>query len=628
MGRLSKLMVVEDDDTHFERLRSVLSSQPVSLIRVHSGDDRWRHLDGAVDVLLLTVSSLTDVYEIDQVSGSIPIVVMTGQQDQELALIGLARGAVGHLFRESIDADSLMRTLRYSIERFRVQRSLLETQANYKVLFANIPVPKWVYDEMTLRFLAVNDAAVETYGYSEAEFLSMSVRDLLIEEDLRRGLEELGRTIDRGALPPEGVVAENAVRHRVRSGAIIDIEVASSHLSFEGRPAIFCAISDVTARRRAEARLAAQHAVTRVFAEAEDLSRAGPQILQAIGESLGWDLGVLWLMDRVTRGLHCISLWKGHRVFAPDSERLTRSARLSPREGIPGTVWAGRSLRWFGDLKDDPTERIAAAHREGFRSALAVPVGEGIPRGVLEFLTRESRAPEPDVIALVETVGTQLGLFLERKEATADLREREVRLSAILRSSLDSIILMDHRGLITEFNDSAERVFGFTRDEAVGRLLADLIIPPDQRKSHSEGLRRFHETGEEHVIGKRIERTALRADGSTFPIELTVTAMDLPGPAMFVGSIRDLTTQKQATAALRVSEGKYRQLLEQASDGIAVADAQGRLETVNPRMCQLLAQEEKDLVGLRFVDLIDLEEGGAGALDAVVPGESVLVDGS
>jgi two-component system, LuxR family, sensor kinase FixL len=133
----------------------------------------------------------------------------------------------------------------------------------------------------------------------------------------------------------------------------------------------------------------------------------------------------------------------------------------------------------------------------------------------------------------------------QRLRAQRLIAESEEKKSAVLRSTLDSIITMDKDGYVTEFNPAAERAFGYTRKEAIGCLLANLIVPERFREAHRSGLARYVATGEAHVIGQRLELPALRKDGSEFMSELTITRSDFEGELMFTGVLRDITSRKQ-----------------------------------------------------------------------------------
>jgi len=139
------------------------------------------------------------------------------------------------------------------------------------------------------------------------------------------------------------------------------------------------------------------------------------------------------------------------------------------------------------------------------------------------------------------------------------LRDSEARKDAVLRTALDAVITMSHDGTITEFNPSAEAMFGYERHEVMGRPLAELIIPERFREAHRQGLARLVSSGESKVMGRRIEIAALRRDGTEFPVEIAITRIPLVGAPTFTGYIRDLTERKQAEDKLRESEEQLRQ---------------------------------------------------------------------
>jgi PAS domain S-box-containing protein len=136
-----------------------------------------------------------------------------------------------------------------------------------------------------------------------------------------------------------------------------------------------------------------------------------------------------------------------------------------------------------------------------------------------------------------------------RKRAEAALRESEARRAAVMEAALDAVVLMDARGVITDFNPAAERTFGCTRDAAVGRLLADVIIPPALRERHRSALARYLVTGEARILGKRVEMPACRSDGTEFPAEVTIVRIRADGPPVFTGYIRDVSERRRAAEA-------------------------------------------------------------------------------
>lgn len=135
-------------------------------------------------------------------------------------------------------------------------------------------------------------------------------------------------------------------------------------------------------------------------------------------------------------------------------------------------------------------------------------------------------------------------------EAEAARRRSEARNAAIIESALDCIITIDADGRVVEFNPAAEKTFGYTRGYALGREMAELIVPPSQREQHRRGLERHLSTGESRILDQRLELDAMRADGSEFPSELSITRIAHDGPPMFTGYLRDITERKQAEEQL------------------------------------------------------------------------------
>jgi PAS domain S-box-containing protein len=171
--------------------------------------------------------------------------------------------------------------------------------------------------------------------------------------------------------------------------------------------------------------------------------------------------------------------------------------------------------------------------------------------------TREGRLLDVEIAAHTLEFRGLAAVFVvvhdvtERKRAEAALRRSEARHRAILEAATDCIITMDGDGRVCEFNPAAERTFGYRRDAALGRPLAELIIPPDLRQAHRDGLARHRSTGERTVSGRRIEMRAVRADGREFPVELAITKIQGDGEELYTGYLRDITERKESEDALR-----------------------------------------------------------------------------
>ncbi|MCW9012851.1 MAG: EAL domain-containing protein [Gammaproteobacteria bacterium] len=140
--------------------------------------------------------------------------------------------------------------------------------------------------------------------------------------------------------------------------------------------------------------------------------------------------------------------------------------------------------------------------------------------------------------------------FDDSNRAYIALGENEARTRSILSTSLDAIITIDSSNIITDWNRQAENIFGWPRSDAIGKDLADLIIPPQYREQHRKGIATFLETGEGRVINQRMEVSALKSDGTEFPIELTIAPIIIEGQPAFSSFIRDISEQKKAAVQI------------------------------------------------------------------------------
>jgi PAS domain S-box-containing protein len=209
-----------------------------------------------------------------------------------------------------------------------------------------------------------------------------------------------------------------------------------------------------------------------------------------------------------------------------------------------------------------------------------------------------------DVTACEDPSGSEP--FGEEQSAaglSSGARQRE-----ILDAALDCVISIDDRGRITYFNKSAERTFGYQASEAIGRDLAAAIIPPGLRDAHRRGLAQYLETGETKILGRRLELTAMRADGSEFPAELTVTKIEAPGRPAFIGFVRDITERLQAEEELRSARDRLESVAaEQASlRRVATLVAQ---QTTPDELFAAVAQEVARVLGVRSISVIRYDPG-------------------
>jgi PAS domain S-box-containing protein len=196
--------------------------------------------------------------------------------------------------------------------------------------------------------------------------------------------------------------------------------------------------------------------------------------------------------------------------------------------------------------------------------------------------------------------------------------ERVINMAeAVVAASADCVVVIDAAGRVVEFNPAAEATFGYPRDDALGRELAELIVPPHLRERHRRALARCVETGEGTILGRPVEFVGMRAGGSEFPVEITVAA--LPGAELFVGFVRDITARQ------REQEGRrwLAAVVDQAEDGVLTKDQQGLITSWNPGAQRLYGYRAEEVLGRSIRLLIPPHKAGEERriLDQIVRGE-------
>jgi PAS domain S-box-containing protein len=205
---------------------------------------------------------------------------------------------------------------------------------------------------------------------------------------------------------------------------------------------------------------------------------------------------------------------------------------------------------------------------------------------------------------MLQFVSTQVEAAIDRTRAEQALRASESRLKAILHSALDAHVAMDETGRVTTWNQQAESLFGWAEREVLGQLLADIIVPQAQREAHAAGLRRFLATGDGPILNQRIELTALRRDGSEFPVELAVAPVRVGSSWLFSAFVRDITARRAADEALRSSEKKFGSAFQAHPSPMAIATlADARWVDVNESLLRLFGMKRDETIGRKGNEL-------------------------
>jgi PAS domain S-box-containing protein len=187
-------------------------------------------------------------------------------------------------------------------------------------------------------------------------------------------------------------------------------------------------------------------------------------------------------------------------------------------------------------------------------------------------------------------------------------------LRLLLETTLDAVVVMNSVGTVADWNGRATETFGWSRQEAIGRNMAELIIPERYRDAHLGGLRRFLETGEGKVLGRRVEFFGLRKTGEEFPVELSISSIHDQSGVWFVGCLRDITARKAALEAIKNSERQFQLLVQGVKDcAIYMLDPKGLVSSWNSGAERIKGYRAEEIVGEHFSCFYTEEDARNGA---------------
>ncbi len=402
-----------------------------------------------------------------------------------------------------------------------VDETLRDDEARYSLLFNSGNDAVFVYhlspEGVPSKFVEVNDVACQRLGYTREELSELSLLDIsLLEEgiDVRGNIERL--------LAERHVLIE--ATHVGKDGRRIPVEINAMLFELNGRPAVMSIARDITGRKQAEEALRDSEERYRM------LVNLAPDIIYRLNEDgkiafispsvrqLGYDPGEL-----VGRPFEEI-------VHPDDSGKATNGfveRRVSERAMKDVEI---RLLAKAGEARD-----YAVIYRAVSLSA----------RGLWDVPDDQIKQPDKSFLYTQGIARDITG----RKRAEEALRESEARFRSVSQSAIDAIISADSQTNIVFCNASAQRMFGYTEDEMLGRPLA-VLIPERFRDAHGQAMRRLRSAVESRLIGEMTEWVGLRQDGSEFSVESSLATWEAGGEAFYSAIMRDITERRQAEWAL------------------------------------------------------------------------------
>jgi PAS domain S-box-containing protein len=341
------------------------------------------------------------------------------------------------------------------------------------------------------------------FGWSAEDAIGRGLAETIIpprhHEAHRRGVERYLATGEKRILNQR--IEITALR---RDGVEFPVELTVA-AARAGHDTVFSAfIRDLTERRRAERRIATEHAVTRILAESHTLDDAAPRILHAIGSGLGWSVGVFWIIDAEAESLRVVGTWHADGAGIAEFLELTRRTHFTRSTGLPGRVWQSGRPAWVVDVvRESSFPRRASAEQNGLHGALAFPVRAGSEvLGIIEFFHHDVLEPDDALLTAVEVIGGDIGESVRRVRAEEErdralaamaainrqLAERTTEAEAANHAKSEFLANMSH-----ELRTPMNAIIGYTdlMDAGIGGPLTDA------QKDH---LRRIRSSSR-HLLG-------------------------------------------------------------------------------------------------------------------------------
>ncbi len=492
-------------------------------------------------------------------------------------------------------------------ERERLERALAQAhegarvfEERYRVLFEDNPNPMLIFDVQSLSILAANEAAQRYYGYTRQEMTGMTIDRLQTPESLP--------LLHRSSAMNEKY-RRKIGRHRRKDGSVVDVEVTSHALRFEGRTARLVLVRDVTESLALQRRTTVQYATARILSESSTLDEALRRVNQAVCGILGWSAGLAWRLDLSSDTLRLANLWMRSPSQAERFEQLCRKISYARGSGLPGRVLKTGCALASGDVAKGPAWRRAPhAARQGFRSQLAVPIaGRDVAFGVLEYFSDEAVTVDEKVVELLETLGRQIGQFIERKRAEESLKREQAQRQEIFDIMPAMIWFKDTENRIVSCNKAAAESLDMTPQEMAGRSVYELY--PEDGASYYQHDLDVIKTGKPKlgIIEQLPMAGGERRWVQTDKIPRRNEAGDITG--VLVSSF-DITERKKIEDVLRESERAQRDFVANVSHEFRtpVAAIRGFAETL--RAGALEDRRNR----LRFVRIIERHAERLGRL--------------
>ncbi|HZF01119.1 MAG TPA: PAS domain S-box protein [Methylomirabilota bacterium] len=457
-------------------------------------------------------------------------------------------------------------------DRWRAQEELRDSERQYRLLFQSNPNPMWVFDLESQAFLEVNEAAIQTYGYSREEFLAMTIADI-------RPPEKNGH---RKTIVPDNAGRGLIWRHVCKDGSFIDAEVIWSPMVFRQHFAALTMAVDVTERRQAEHRNSAFSKLSHRLGSVTTASEAAMIICEAADTLFRWSDFALDLYDTARDQVHSllnITTVEGQRTEIPPSPQPKTANALIRR-----VIEKGAELLTAKEAGEFAAATMLAPITKGDRVI-----------GVLLIQNHRPGSYSQSDLEMLQTLADQCSGALERVRAEQGLRESQQRFRDLFENSPDAIFVEDLDGMVLDANFTACVLHGMTRDQLIGKSAIDDLVPPHRRETARTDFQKLADGKLSWVEGE-----SLTVGGRTVPVEVRAGRIEYDGKPALLLHVRDITERRASLAAVESSEALFRSVWENSVDGMRLTDESGIVVAVNDSYCKLMGMEAAMLEGKPF----------------------------
>ncbi|SMO35918.1 PAS domain S-box protein [Gracilimonas mengyeensis] len=485
-----KVLVVEDNPGDFVLIEEYLSENfkdpETTHVTTFSQAEKELSSNHNFNVILLDLT-LPDakgeelVKKMTSISESIPIIVLTGYENQEFGLRTLSMGIADYLLKDEITPFILGKVIAYSIERNRIGRSLKESEKKYRDIFNLSPQPMWVFEIESLRFLDVNQAAIDHYGYSREEFLSMTIRDLNANPSPDLNSAQVVREDQK----------ELTVTHKKKDGSEIQVRIKADIIDYLGDKAKIELAEDVTQKLKTEHSLAqksqllsANAKVASALIKNENWLNVLSETFQIIGEAIE--------VDRVYYFENHEDPETGQKMTSQKIEWTTDSA--TPQLDNPELQNLNqtdfkelydllRKGKIFKSLvKDLPDSLLKEAlEAQDILSILIFPIFvKDEFYGYIGFDDCQTeRQWNKEEIQYLRTISSNISSTIQLRNTTRELQMSEYKFKSMVEEGGDLIEILDKHGGFNFISPNLTKILGWQYDEIKDKTMFDFIHPDE-----------------------------------------------------------------------------------------------------------------------------------------------------